>query len=95
MCRGPGLLFPGCLLVLLAIVVTGQIPEVQPYLESDRVQHLSSGGTASSDSDSFTEGSLDSRWDTPASEESTANLVFESVGSLLQTWGNTRRRNGQ
>ncbi|KAF9644677.1 hypothetical protein BDM02DRAFT_885555 [Thelephora ganbajun] len=88
----PGLLFLGCLLVLLAIAVTGQIP-VQSYLEDSRIQHLTAGGNDSVLSDN--EGNSDSRWDTLVNRESTVNLVFESVGSLLQTWGNTRRRNGQ
>ena len=93
-CCGPGLLFPGYLLVLLAIAVTGKIP-VQSYLESDRVRYLSAGGNIPLDDDSLARGNPDIRWDTPANKESTANLIFESVGSLLQTWGNTRRRNGQ
>ena len=94
---GLGLLFPGCLLVLLvllSIAVTGQI-HAQSYLESDHLQHLSAGGSALSDNNGLVEGNTDSRWDTPANNDSTANSIFESVGSLLQTWGNTRRRNGQ
>jgi hypothetical protein len=95
MCCGPGLLFPGgCLLAVLAIVVAGQIP-VQSYLESDRVQHISAGGSALSDNNDLEKGISDRRWDMPPDKESTSNLIFESVGSLLQTWGNTRRRNGE
>ena len=91
---GLGLLFPCFLLVLLAIVVTGQI-HVQSYPESDHLQRLSAGGSALSDNDGLTEGNADSCWDTPANIDSTANSIFDSVGSLLQTWGNTRRQNGQ
>lgn len=94
MFRGPGLLFSGCLLVLLATAVTGQIT-VQSYLESDHVRHPSAGGSALPGGDGPAKGISDRRWDTLANEESTSNLIFESVGSLLQTWGNTRRRNGE
>lgn len=91
---GPGLLFLGCLLVLLAIAVTGQT-RAQSYLESDRVQYPSVGGSALPDDDDLASGNPETRWDTPVDKGSTANLIFESVGSLLQTWGNTRRRNGR
>lgn len=94
MSYGPGLLSPGCLLVLLAAVVTGQIA-VQSYLESDHVQHLSTGGSVPPDNNNLEKGISDRRWDTPVNKESTSNSIFESVGSLLQTWGNTRRRNGE
>ena len=90
-----GLLLPGYLLVLLAIAVTGQIHVQSSHLENNHVQHFSAGGIPLSDDDSLAEGSHDSRWSTPADKDSTANLIFESAGSLLQTWGNTRRRNGQ
>ena len=90
---GLSLLFPCFLLVLLAIVVTGQI-HVQSYPESDHLQRLSAGGSALPDNDGLAEGNADSRWDAPANIDSTANSIFESVGSLLQIWGNTRRRNG-
>lgn len=91
---GPGLLSPGCLLVLLATAVTGQIT-IQSYLEGDRVEHPSAGGSALSEDNGLKMGISGGHWDTPANKESTSNLIFESVGSLLQTWGNTRRRNGE
>ena len=87
-------LFPGCLLALLAIAVTGQI-HVRSYLESERVQHLSAGGSALPDEDTFTEGDPDSRRGASANKDSTASSISESIGSLLRTWGNTQRRNGQ
>lgn len=90
---GPGLLSPGYLLVLLAVAATGQI-HVQSYLENDRVQHLPTGGSTLSDSDSLAEGNPERHRSAQANGNSTANLIFESIGSLLQTWGNTRRRNG-
>ena len=91
---GPGLLFQCCLLVLLAVVVTGRIP-MQSHLKSDRVEHPSTGGIPLPYDNGLAEGISDRRWDTPANNESTSNLIFESLGSLLQTWGNTRRRNGE
>ena len=86
--------FSGWVLVLLATAVTGQIP-VQSYLGSDRVQHPSTGGSVLSDDNNLANGSFGRRWDVPVDKESTSSLIFESVGSLLQTWGNTRRRNGE
>lgn len=91
---GLSLLSPGCLLVLLATAVTGQTA-IQSYLDSDHVQHPSAGGSVLSDDNGSSKGIPDGRWDTPVNKESTSNLIFESVGSLLQTWGNTRRRNGE
>ena len=80
--------------MLLAIAATGQTL-VQSYLESDHVRHLSAGGSLPPDNGGLATWYPDNRWDTPANKDSAANLIFESVGSLLQTWGNTRRRNGQ
>jgi len=91
---GLSLSLSGWLLVLLATVVTGQIP-IQSYLGSDRVDDPSAGRNALSDNNDLTNGASDRCWDTPVDKESTSSLIFESVGSLLQTWGNTRRRNGE
>lgn len=85
-----------CLLVALATAVAGQI-HAQSFLGSDRAQRLSAQeGAAPPDDDALVEGAPGGRgWDTPVDEDGTGNLIFESVGSLLQTWGNTRRRNGE
>ena len=89
-CSGP------CLLVLLATAVAGQI-HAQSLLRSDRAQRLSAQeGAVLPDNNGLAEDTPGGRgWDTPADEDATGNLIFESVGSLLQTWGNTRRRNGE
>jgi len=87
-------MFPAWLLVLLATVVTGRAT-VQSYLGSGRVQHASAGGSVLSDDNRLGNGPPGRRWDVPVDKESTSSLIFESVGSLLQTWGNTRRRNGE
>jgi len=94
MFRAPGLSFSGWLLVLLAIVVTGQ-PPVQSYLGSDHVRNPSAGGSVPLADNELAKGLSDRGWDRPADKESTSNLILESIGSLLQTWGSTRRRNGE
>ena len=96
MLPGPGLnlLLPGFLLVLLAIPVPGQ-PPIRTYLESHRLQLLFAEGSASSNNNTLGKGIHDRLWHTPANKETTSNLIFESIGQLLQTWGNTRRRNGE
>jgi len=80
--------------VLLAIAVAGEF-FVQPYLEGDHAQRLSAGGSTLPENGGLAEGNPGNHYDTPVNKDSTANSIFESVGSLLQTWGNTRRRNGQ